>query len=99
MTRMRDEAPRLAYRPLISILLPVYDPERAWLEQALDSVVSQTYPYWELYVCNDGSTEAHVEEILGLYERLDRRIRVKHLEENVGIARATNEAFTLTAGE
>lgn len=99
MTWMRNEAPYLAYRPLISILLPVYNPKRAWLEQALDSVVSQTYPYWELCVCNDGSTEAHVEEVLSLYARLDERIQVKHLKENVGIARATNEAFSLAIGE
>lgn len=99
MARMRDEAPYLAYRPLISILLPVYNPKRAWLEQALDSVVSQTYPYWELCVCDDGSTEAHVEEVLSLYERLDGRIRVKRLKENAGIAQATNEAFSLAIGE
>ena len=99
MNRMRNEAPYLAYRPPISILLPVYNPKRTWLEQALDSVMSQTYPYWELCVCNDGSTEAHVEEVLSLYERLDGRIRVKHLKENAGIARATNEAFSLATGE
>ncbi len=99
MTRMRNEVPYLAYRPRISILLPVYNPKRRWLERALDSVMSQTYPHWELCICNDGSTEAHTEEVLSLYERLDERIRVRHLQENAGIARATNEAFTLAKGE
>jgi GT2 family glycosyltransferase len=61
--------------------------------------MSQTYPYWELCVCNDGSTEAHVEEVLSLYVRLDERIQVRHLKENAGIARATNEAFSLATGE
>ncbi len=99
MTRMRNEVPYLAYRPRISILLPVYNPKRAWLEQALDSAMSQTYPHWELCVCNDASTEAYIEEVLSLYQRLDERIRVRHLKENVGIARATNEAFSLATGE
>lgn len=99
MVRMRNEVSHLDYQPPISILLPVYNPKRTWLEQALDSVMSQTYPYWELCVCNDGSTEAHIEEVLSLYERLDGRIRIKHLNENVGIARATNEAFSMATGE
>jgi len=99
MARMRAEASRLAYRPTISVLVPVHNPERAWLERALDSVMGQAYPYWELCVCDDGSTEEHVGEVLGLYERLDSRIRVKRLGENVGIARATNGAFALAGGE
>jgi GT2 family glycosyltransferase len=99
MTRMRNEASLLANRPLISMLLSVNNPRHAWLEQALDSMMSQTYPYWELCVCNDGSTDAQVEEILSLYERLDERIRVRHLQENVGTARATNEAFSLSTGK
>lgn len=38
MARMRNEATLLGYQPRTSILLPVYNPKRAWLEQALDSV-------------------------------------------------------------
>lgn len=99
MAGMRNEVPYLGYRPVVSIVLPVYNPKRAWLEKALDSVMSQAYPHWELCVCEDGSTEAHVEEVLSLYERLDERIRVKRLGENAGIVRATNEAFSLATGE
>ncbi len=99
MTRMRNEVPYLDYHPQVSILLPVYNPKRTWLEQALDSVMGQTYPNWELCICNDASTEGYIEETLNLYERLDERIRVRHLKENVGIAQATNEAFSLATGE
>lgn len=99
MTLMRNEAENFSYKPEISILLPVYNPQRAWLESALDSVLSQTYPYWKLCVCNDASTEPHIAEVLDFYERLDERILVNHLEDNVGIAGATNEAFSLAEGE
>ncbi len=99
MTTMRNEVPRFGHRPKVSIVMPVYDPKRTWLEPALDSVMSQAYPYWELCVCNDGSSEAHVKEVLDLYERLDGRIRVTHLEDNAGIGKATNEAFSLATGE
>jgi hypothetical protein len=42
--------------PLISIVMPVYNPPRQFLERAIDSVKRQSYPRWELCVCDDGST-------------------------------------------
>ena len=68
MTKMRNEVRLFAYRPRISVLMPVYDPEAAWLTRTLDSVMSQTYPDWELCVCDDGSTGEHVRQTFGLYE-------------------------------
>lgn len=99
LTRMRNEVPHLGYKPQISILMPVYNPEQPWLRRALDSVMGQVYPHWELCVCEDGSTERHVTETLRLYERLDDRIKVKYLEENTGIVGATNGALALAGGE
>ena len=99
LTRMRNEAPHRGYKPLISILMPVYNTERAWLKRALDSVMGQTYPYWELCICDDGSTEEYVREILDLYGRLDGRIRVHYLGKNEGIVRATNQALSMAEGE
>lgn len=99
MTRMRNEASRLAYQPRISILVPVYNTLRPWLEKSLDSVMSQTYSNWELCICDDASTDPYIRETLDLYERLDERIKVKCLEENTNISEATNQAFSLASGE
>lgn len=99
MKRLRAEQARFGYRPLVSVVLPVYDPEERWLELALDSVLSQVYPRWELCVCDDASTREHVREVLARYERLDDRIKVRHLEQNRGISGASNEALSLAAGE
>jgi GT2 family glycosyltransferase len=99
MARMRNGVLALAYQPRISILVPVYNTIHPWLEKALDSVLSQTYPNWELCICDDNSTEDRIRETLCLYERLDARIRVKYLEENKGIAGATNHALSLAGGE
>ena len=41
---LRDEASRFGYKPLISILLPFYEPKRGWLEWTLDSMLSQVSP-------------------------------------------------------
>lgn len=99
MTRMRNALTVLDYRPKISLLLPVYNPKRAWLVRALDSVMSQAYPNWELCICDDASTEVHIKEVLELYARLDERITVRYLEENANIVGATNQAFSLASGE
>ena len=96
--RLRDEASNLGYAPLVSVLLPVFDPEREWLERGLDSVVSQVYPHWELCVCGD-PTEEHAREVLERYEGLDERIKVTHLEGNSSVSGLLNAALSLALGE
>jgi len=99
MSRLRDEASSFGYRPLISILLPAYNSKAGWLERALDSVLSQVYPNWELCICDDGSGEARVRRVLSSYGRLDARIKVRHAEQNGGISAASNAALSMAAGE
>ena len=46
-------------KPLISVLMGVYNcKERSMLERSVRSIVEQTYPNWELILCDDGSTNA-----------------------------------------
>ena len=41
---------------LVSIITPLYNGEK-FIQQTIDSVIAQTYPYWEMIVVNDGSTD------------------------------------------
>jgi GT2 family glycosyltransferase len=93
------EAGRLEYRPLISILVPVYDTPPRYLRLAVDSVLAQAYPEWELILCDDGSTNAGTRAALEEIARLDPRIRVQYLGVNSGIAAATNAALAMAQGE
>src|SRR5215210_5784740 len=97
LRRLRDETATFGYRPLVSLLMPVSNP--GWLERALDRVVGQIYPNWELCVCCDGSTGERTERILSNYERLDGRIKVSHPERNTGTAALLNASLSLAAGE
>ncbi len=45
---------------LVSIIMPVHNAER-FLEEAIRSVMAQTYPYWELLVINDASTDSSMD--------------------------------------
>jgi FkbM family methyltransferase len=96
---MAAEAASLTHRPLISILLPVYDTPPQYLRLAVDSVLAQAYPEWELCVCDDGSGRAETLAVLEGMERRDPRIRVVRLESNAGIAGATNAGLAMARGD
>ncbi len=95
----RRELRRLSYRPTISVVLPVYNTEPQWLGAAVGSVLAQLYPNWELCIADDASTRAETLELLRSYEGSDPRVKVTYLEENRGIAGASNAAIELATGE
>jgi len=88
-----------AYRPRISILMPVFNPPPEYLTKAIESVVLQHYTEWELCICDDGSTSPQVREVLDEYASKDKRIRTTFSQQNEGIARATNRSLRLASGE
>lgn len=61
-------------KPLISIIMPVYNGER-FLHEAIDSIIAQTYENWELIAVDDGSQDNSV-EIIEEYAKNDSRIRL-----------------------
>ncbi|XGV95360.1 MAG: glycosyltransferase [Leptolyngbya sp. BL-A-14] len=86
-------------RPTFSILMPVYNVEARWLEKAIQSVINQIYPNWELCIADDASPKPHVKEILTRYSKLDSRIKVAFRSENGQIAAASNTALELATGD
>jgi GT2 family glycosyltransferase len=99
LERMKEAALGLARSPLFSILMPVYNVEDVWLRKAIDSVLAQVYPHWELCIADDASTKPHVKPTLQEYRERDRRIKVLYREENGHISAATNSAFSLATGD
>jgi O-antigen biosynthesis protein len=88
----------LAWRPLISVLTPVYNTDARWLRACVESVRRQVYPNWELCLADDGSTNAQTLGVLDEYAR-ESRIRILHLSGNSGISSATNAALSVATGE
>lgn len=82
--------------PKISIIVPVYKAE-AFLEDCIDSILSQTFSDFELFLVDDGSPD-NCGAICEEYAARDGRIRVIH-QENRGQAAARNHALTLAEGE
>jgi len=85
--------------PKISIITPVYNTNRRHLIEMIESVLAQTYSKWELCIVDGNSSKEHVKEILEKYKSKDKRIKIKYLSENKGIAGNTNEAIKIATGD
>jgi cellulose synthase/poly-beta-1,6-N-acetylglucosamine synthase-like glycosyltransferase len=53
--RALEHLNQFTYKPTISIILPIYNSEASFLRKALDSVLNQYYPNWDLCICDDAS--------------------------------------------
>jgi glycosyltransferase involved in cell wall biosynthesis len=82
-------------RPLVTIITPTYN-RAGTLGRALDSVLAQDYPNWDLVVVDDGSTD-DTAEVLAAYH--DSRIRVVEHDRNRGVAAAKNTGLDNIRGE
>lgn len=86
-------------KPLISVIMPVYNPNPRWLKQAIESVRTQIYPNWELCIADDASTNEIIRQILTQYEGKDHRIKVVFREKNGHIAACSNSALEIASGD
>lgn len=85
-------------KPLISIVMPVYNPNLEWLSAAVSSVQNQLYPHWELCIADDCSTNPEVKAFLKELQSEDSRIRVIFRETNGHISNASNSAIERVTG-
>jgi CRISPR system Cascade subunit CasB len=83
--------------PKISVILPIYN-TCAFLEEAVNSVVCQTFDDWELIAINDASTDESL-SILKSFERDDSRIKVIDFKKNKGLGRVRNAGVEEAKGD
>jgi len=95
-------------RPVVSVIMPFLDVAR-FLDEAIESVRAQTYPRWELLLCDDGATDGS-SDIARRWAELDPA-RIRHLQHadgathgasatrNLGIAHARGEVIALLDGD
>ena len=81
---------------LVSVIMPCYN-QGDYLPEALESIISQTYPNWECIIIDDGSTD-HSEKVAKEYCQKDSRIRYIY-QENAGVIAARNHAISESLGE
>ena len=90
---------QLAHRPLLSIILPIYNGDLKFLGRAIASVRRQIYQHWELCLADDASTDPLIKPYLEDFLRTDRRIKAIFREKNGHISASSNSALSLASGE
>jgi glycosyltransferase involved in cell wall biosynthesis len=82
--------------PRVSCLMPVYNGQ-SYVEEAVKSIISQSFQDWEMIVVNDGSND-NTQEILEQLAAIDGRIRLIS-QNNSGIVGALNKGLAMCEGE
>jgi O-antigen biosynthesis protein len=99
LAEMRRENRSWSYRPLVSIIVPVYNPDGSWLDAMVKSVTSQVYENWELCLADDFSPAPHVRPALSAWASQEQRIKIAFRDQNGNISAASNTALGLAVGE
>ncbi len=89
---------KLSYKPLISIIIPVYNVKGKYLEQCLLSILNQSYDNYEICIVDDASTNKDTIQILKKYKD-NPKVKIKHHKKNSHISIASNDAVLMAKGE
>ncbi|HUP97128.1 MAG TPA: glycosyltransferase [Usitatibacter sp.] len=89
----------LKFRPVISVLMPVYNTPEDMLDAAIWSVRRQTYSDWELIAVDDASPSAKVRSVMQFHAGQDSRVKIRFRAENGNISAALNTALELAKGD
>ena len=81
---------------LVTIIIPVYN-NVEYLKDSLASVVSQTYPYIEIIVVDDGSKKHH--QIINICKQFKKKIKIIKLARNQGVSSALNIGILASKGQ
>ncbi|WML36751.1 glycosyltransferase family 2 protein [Clostridium sp. OS1-26] len=82
---------------LVSIIMPCYNSEN-YIEEAIKSVIGQTYENWELIIIDDCSNDNSI-SIVKKYCMQDKRILFYQNEKNIGTAKTRNKGVEFAKGQ
>lgn len=83
--------------PQISVVMSVYD-GIPYLEEAVESILNQTFSDFEFIIIDDCSKDRSW-EIIDRYAKQDQRVRLFQNEENIGLTKSLNKGLELAQGE
>lgn len=83
--------------PKISVLMPAYNSE-AYIAEAIESILNQTFSDFEFLIINDGSTDKTA-DIVAQYAKVDKRIKFIDNKKNQGLIAVLNQGLDLARGE
>ena len=94
-----DDNKNIKYKPLISVIIPVYNVSSKLLTECLDSILKQSYDNFEICIADDCSNKIETIKVLNEYEKKYKNIKVVYRKKNGHISNATNDAIAIAKGE
>lgn len=91
-----NESKSVTGKTLVSVIMPAYNLER-YIAKSIESVLNQSYSFFELIIVNDGSKDG-TEQLIEKYAESDKRIKIIN-QENAGVSVARNKGIELARGE
>lgn len=86
-----------ATKPLVSVIMPAYNAE-LFIEEAINSVISQTISDWEMFVLDDCSSDDTF-SLAQLSGKGEPRIHIIRNDKNLGVAKTRNRGINLAQGQ
>lgn len=100
LRKQKKKEKLLEYRPLFSVLVPLYETDEKFLDELIDSIQNQTYSNWEICFSDGSRDSSRLSEIIQKYSKKDRRIKyTAELSGPLGISSNTNQAFSIAKGD
>jgi hypothetical protein len=99
LAAQKSEEEKFNYKPLLSVIIPIYRVPREILIETLDCLLEQTYSNWQACIVWSDSEDLAGWEWLQEKANTDKRFKIRYLEENGGISRNSNAALELVEGE
>ena len=84
--------------PTVSVIMSVYNEPIDWIQQAVDSILNQTFTDFEFIIVNDKPDREENKTLLSELSEKDRRIRVLHNSDNFGLATSLNRGILTAKG-
>lgn len=89
----------LGRQPCFSILMPVYNPDPAFFREAIESVLAQVYPNWQLCIADDCSEDTRIRDLIRDYAERDSRVCFSLRSVRGHISAASNDCIVLSRGD
>ena len=86
-------------KPLVSVIMGVYNTKPEYLKQAVESILAQTYDNLEFVIVDDGNRKDEIISYLHRIKQSDNRVKIIVNEENIGLTRSLNKAIDHSRGK